>query len=218
MVADMVRLGRTAPEIYQIDGPYVRTVLLGGEVDVPWLKFLNSIKPSDVGGDLDSILALRCSVERGWITSVELAPVLQKTVGEADFVLRRLTHSETADGAVLRFVSGYPLEDPPVFTPGPGIRAALGERLASVFNVRGRERIALEWARSRGRVSSPELADVAQVAGNNASSILKGLVTDGALKPSRASGMGRGLYYLLAGKDDDAEPDDVARKPSERAF
>ena len=40
MVREMVRLGHHPREIGEIDGPFVRTSLVGDAVDEPWISWL----------------------------------------------------------------------------------------------------------------------------------------------------------------------------------
>lgn len=198
MVRDMAGLGRPLPVIEQIEGPYVRTVLIGGRIDTDWVAFLDSIEPSGARDDLDAVLTVRHLVEHGWVDEERLAPVLQKSVAEAAAVLDRLT-ATTIDGQpLIRPVTGSPADSPSAYTFGRSSRAAVAGRLALVFSAEGRLRLAVDWVRERGRISSTELADIAEIAVGNAGTTLRTLAEEGALAPSRASARGRGLYYVLA--------------------
>jgi len=54
------------------------------------------------------------------------------------------------------------------------------------------------WARSRGRVSSTEIADLIGVNVPYAGKLLTGMEEDGLLNSGRKSKIGRGFYYAPA--------------------
>jgi len=197
MVREMIRVGYPPPQIEELTGPRVRAALVGGHVDVPWLRFLSGLTPPSTGNDLDALLVLRHLLEHGWIDAVRAAPVLQRNSVEADAVLERLEQATTSQGgAVVVPVAGTPAGEPPAWRPSNSVRSLFSERMAAAVGPAGRARLATEWVRGRGRMSTTELGDIVGVAVNAVGGVLRTLENDGVIRPSRGNRAGRSFHYL----------------------
>lgn len=93
-------------------------------------------------------------------------------------------------------VQGVPDGVPAAFRLSDGARAKLGAKLAPLTSPTGRAAMIAEWARSRERVSSTEVADLADVSTTHAGTLLTDMEANGVLRPSRASKRGRGFFYF----------------------
>jgi len=197
MIREMIRVGYPAPQIEELEGPRVRAALVGGRVDEPWLRFLSGLAPSTTGNDLDALLVLRHLLAHAWIDAERAAPVLQRHPVEANAVLDRLALATTAkDARVIVPVAGTPEGELPAWRLSNPVRALFASRLAPVTGPASRGRLAAGWARSRGRVSTTELGDIAGIAVNAAGGVLHTLENDGLLRPSRGNRAGRSFHYL----------------------
>lgn len=196
MVRDMLALGLPEPEITQVDGPYVRVGLIGGAPDKAIIDLLASVEPSSVGSRVDALLIIDHLCRHGWIDVATAAPVLQRPKGETLASIEQLAHATVGGDPVLVTVAGVPANDPPAFRFGDAARSQLAARVASLYTAEGRPGLILEWATRRGRVSSTEAADIADLSGTYAGSVLTGLEADGHLAPCRENRAGRGFFYL----------------------
>lgn len=196
MVRDMLRIGGDPPEIVEVDGPHVRAAIVGGRVDEDWVRFLSKLDPASSGSDLDCLLLLHHLMIRGWVDVPRAAPVLQRTDTESLAAIQKLT-AVAFDGApVLVPVAGTPLIEEPAWRLSNEARDRLRDRTTGLTGPAGRAGVAMDWAHARGRVSSTELGDIADVAVNHAGATLKSLVGEGALGPGRGTRTGRGFFYV----------------------
>ena len=215
MVRDMIRLGLAPPAIGEIDGPMVRTALVGGSPDHGWLDFLADITPTDVTDNLDVLLILRVLAEQGWVDATTVAPVLQRIDIEAAAALTTLEdarihvrirraaeepnhQSVLTSMAVIARVKGTPIDAEPVWCWTRQALVQLGRRGAALSSVAGRRRVAARFARQRGRISTTELSSITDVAPQHAGRTLKELEEQGELVPGRPERAGRGFFYRPA--------------------
>lgn len=196
MVRDLLALGRPEPEITEIDGPYVRVVLIGGPPDEALVGFLNRVRPPNTGASVDSVLIFDHLGRHGWIDAATAAPVLQKSEREASASIDSLTRADFEGDPVLVSVAGTPVNSPPAFRFSDSVRKQLAARLAPMFTAAGRIPLILDWATKRGRVSTTEASDIAGVSVPHVGSILAALEAEGHLMPSRSNRAGRGFFYL----------------------
>jgi ATP-dependent DNA helicase RecG len=199
MVRDMIRLGHRQPEIEEIAGPFVRASLVGDAADLAWIQWLGSLGPASTAEDLNALLLLRHLVDHGWVDVSTAAPVLQLNGAETEGAINRLCQVTTADGSVAGLVSGVPDGEPAAWALSPAARLALQRWDGETNRARAwptREGIARSYARSRGRISSSELASILGVSASNVSAVLKDLDAAGVLRPSRPNRRGRGFYYM----------------------
>ena len=199
MVRDMLAIGRPAPVISEIDGPYVRVVLLGGDPDTVVVALLAALTPAQAGS-VDSLLLIEHLTRRGWVDADTAAPVLQRSSPtEAEEALRRLAdaHLDPGDSvSVITPVQGIPPHHPRAFRLSDAARGRLAHRLAPLRTPEGREALILDWSRARGRVSSTEVADLTGLSKVSAGKLLTGLADIGHLEGSRSRRKGRGFFYL----------------------
>lgn len=197
MVREMIRVGYPPPHLEELEGPRVRATLVGGQVDEDWLRFLAGIKPRSLSNDLDALLVLRQLTTVGWVDARRAAPLVQRNELEASGVLTRLAAATTAEGEpIVSSVAGVPEGEPPAWRPSNAVRAYFASRMAGALGPAGRRRLATEWARARGRISTTELGDLAGVAVNAVGAVLRSLESEGVLRPSRGNRAGRSFHYL----------------------
>ena len=210
MTRDMIAMGRPRPLIDEIAGPYVRVTLLGGEPDAGMVRVVADMVPAELGGSVDALLLVDELSQRGWIDPDTGASALQRPVAEAAEALRSLesarlghpdaSHSRPADPAleVIVAVDGVPPSNAPAYRLSDESRERIGHRCRRLQSSEGQDELLLDWARSRGRVSSTEAADLIDVSVLTAGRRLAALANDGLLTPCRPTRTGRGFHYLPA--------------------
>lgn len=202
MITDMVGVGHPRPEFEEISGPYVRTSLIGDDLDVAWIAWLRRIEPGSEPEDLNSLLILRRLVEEGWVDALRVAVLVQDSVGAAQGALTKLSQARVNGHPVIETVDGTPDGAEPVWRLHPDAT----KRLASLDQDVGRQRrwpsrvaVADSFARARGRISSTELAGITGGRPQNMGPTLKGLEDDEVLAPAWPSRRGKGFYYRYVG-------------------
>lgn len=198
MVAEMLALGHRPPSIQEIAGPYVRVSLLGGPPDSEWMQFLDTCVPVSVPRDVDMLLLMQQLQVRGWLDARTAAPVLQRNTAEAGAAIDRLAQVRCSSEPVISQVAGVPAGEEPAWRFSNPLRRHLGGRVTAVFDAAVRQRLIMDWARERGRVSSAEAADLTGLTQGYAGTILMELENDGLLTPGRANRRGRGFFYRFA--------------------
>jgi ATP-dependent DNA helicase RecG len=200
MVRGMLAVGHAQPDIRQISGPYVRTALVGDSFDEPWIAWLSDLRPATERSDVNTLLILRRVVEKCWIDVTQAAPIVQLSVEEARGALRRVASCTIGGEPILAQTAGVPEELEIVWHLSSGASRALRLQDAE-YNVSRsqptRDSIAREYVRARGRMSTTELGDLVGASPTNVGDVLKGLVSEGLVEPSRPSGRGRGLFYRV---------------------
>lgn len=196
MVADMLVVGRPAPEIAEVAGPHVRAVLDGGEPDSEYAAFVAAL-PAAVASDLDALLLLNHLMRTGWVDAPSASPILQRLPGESEASLRRLAATRTVAGQpILVEVQGVPTDQSPAFRLGDSIRLMLAPRLRHLALPAGRETLIMGWARQRQRISTTEAADLTGLSTQACGQVLRSLEEQGLLAPGRPTRMGRGFFYV----------------------
>lgn len=201
MVRDMLAIGRGAPEIGEIAGPYVRVSLVGGDPDSQMTGLLADLDPSRAAQDVDLLLLIEHLSRRGWIDTERAAPLLQRNTAETEAAIGRLEIARAAGEPVIVPVRGVPPDRPTAHRLSDPVRARLATRLPAIAAPGAREGVILSWARARGRVSSTEVADLVGVSVPYAGQLLGGMEDDGALRPGRAQRLGRGFFYVPVGEE-----------------
>jgi len=223
MVRDMIRVGLEPPVIEQVDGPIVRTALIGGSADRGWLDFLHAITPTGIGEDLDVLLILRDLAEHGWVDATNVAPVIQRSTQEATAAIARLAEARLPNRTStrlaalatdearrrnleqLRHASGDQIITPVDGTPSGAAPAwcwtrsaleRLAHRTTALTSVAGRRHVAARYGQHRGRISTTELASIAHVSTQHAGRTLKELEELGVLAAGRPERVGRGFFYV----------------------
>ncbi len=203
MIRDMLAIGRPAPEFYEIRGPYVRASLAGGEPDHHMISFLDATEPGASDEDVDLLLIVEQMFSRGWTDARAVAPVLQRSVKESGAALDRVEAVTSSGSPIIVRVHGVPADHPPAYRLSDHGRNVLSHRLEPQQTPDRRETVILDWARSRGRVSSTEVADLCGLTVVYAGKLLVGLADRGLLAGSRPKRIGRGFHYLPRQSDTD---------------
>ena len=199
MVRDMLAIGRPAPVIAEIDGPYVRVALLGGAPDAAVVDLAAALTPA-WAGNVESLLLIEHLTRHGWVDAESATPLLQRSsVEEAGEAIRRLAEARLdAAGSVpvITRVRGIAALGPDAFRLSDAVRDRLAHRLASLRAPEAREALILDWSRARGRVSTTEVADLTGLSKVSAGRLLTGLADSGHLKGGRPTRKGRGFFYV----------------------
>lgn len=198
MVRDMLALGLPEPEISAVDGPYVRVGLVGGEPDAQVVELLARVDPAVVATDVDALLLIDRLSRHGWVDVATAAPVLQRPAGETGASINRLESARIDGEPVIAPIKGVPAGQPAAYRLSDATGSRLSHRIGHLNTPDGRKAQILEWAHSRGRVSSTEVADMAGISIPYAGTVLTGLEEEGLLRPGRKNKLGRGFYYLPA--------------------
>ncbi len=196
MVRDMLAIGRGAPEIGEIAGPYVRVSLLGGDPDAEITGLLADLDPPRAGQDVDLLLLIEHLSRRGWADAERAAPFLQRNTAETAAAIGRLEVARAAGEPVIVPVKGVPPDRPAAHRLSDAVRVRLASRLAAVAAPGARKGVILSWARARGRVSSTEAADLVGVSVPYAGQLLSSMEDEGQLLPGRSQRLGRGFFYV----------------------
>jgi ATP-dependent DNA helicase RecG len=199
MVRDMIRVGLKGPVIQETPGPYVRTALVGGQIDEEWISFLNELHPVDLGSSLDALLLLDRLVRKGWLDVESSAPDLQRSRVETRAAIGDLARGTVGGSLIIQTVDAVPAGQPTAWRLTDAVRERLAPRLEHLDGTGGRANIAEEYALLRGRISSSELAELSGVAVNNAGATLRHLEDNGILAPGRENRLGRGFYFIPVG-------------------
>ena len=201
MVRDMLAIGRPAPVIAEVDGPYVRVVLLGGDPDAAVIDLVATLTPA-WASNVESLLLIAHMARHGWVDAESAVPLLQRSsVEEADQAIRRLADARLGDdgsASVIARVQGIPPHLPDAYRLSDTVRGQLAHRVVSLRAPDSREALVLEWSRARGRVSSTEVADLTGLSKVSASKLLRGLEAAGHLEAGRPGRRGRGFFYVPA--------------------
>ena len=201
MVRDMLAIGRPAPVIAEVDGPYVRVVLLGGAPDTAVVELVAALTPA-WAGNVDSLLLIEHLTRCGWVDAESATELLQRSSAEeAGEAIRGLADAylDSAGSApVIAPVQGVPADQPDAFRLSDAVQGRLAHRLAPLRSREGRAALILHWCRARGRVSSTEVADLTGLSKVSANRLLTVLADSGDLKGGRPGRRGRGFFYVPA--------------------
>jgi len=196
MVADMLSVGRSEPEISEVEGPYVRVGLIGGEPDAEVVGFLAGLEPTWAAADLDALLLIDQLSRRGWLDVERAAPLLQRPPAEAAAAIDRLLGLRQHGDPVAAPVAGTPPDTPQAIRLSDTSRGALAGRIGPLQTPNGRGSLILDWARQRGRVSTTEGADLTGLSVVRVGTLLTAMTDDGVLAPGRENKLGRGFFYV----------------------
>ena len=196
MVGAMLASGLRRPVITEIKGPYVRVTLAGGHPDRETVDFLASVEPAALAGDVEVLMLLDLLCRRGWVDALTAAPDLQRRPSEMDERLDRLRQVHLDGEPIVVPVKGVPSSAPGAYRLTSAVRDRLADRLAPLSGRESHRLVALQWARSRGRVSSTELADLTGLHISTAGRILNALEEEELLIPSSDVRVGRGFHYV----------------------
>ena len=117
MHADMLSIGRPGPVISIVDGPYVRTSLLGGPPDAATIGWLAGLEPQGLARDVNMLLLVDLLCRHGWLDAELAAPKLQRTAESTANEIERLASVKSHDGPVIVPVAGSPTGRAPHTAP-----------------------------------------------------------------------------------------------------
>lgn len=198
MVRDMLAIGLQKPAISEIDGPYVRVSLIGGDPAIEVIDLLSRIDPPAVGRDVGSLLLIEHLSQKGWVDVASASPVIQLHPVETEAAIERLRSGQLDHGPVIVPLRGVSAGEPIAYRLSDDARMILGGRMASVAKAPRREEVILDWVRARGRVTSTQVADMLGVSVVHAGTLLTNLEEEGLLAPGRERKAGRGFFYVPA--------------------
>lgn len=208
MVRDMLAVGHQRPQIREITGPFVRTSLIGDNIDTGWMSWLQSIDPRDERHDVNSLLVLNRVLLEGWTDVGTAAPILQLNVEETRGVVTRLGNATIEGVPVITLASGVPASAEPAWHLTEAAASVLARIDVAQNQARSwpsRERVAMSYSRARGRISSTELGSLVGASSTNVGVVLKELEKQALLAPAWPSRRGRGFYYNYVGGTHDLE-------------
>ena len=195
MVRDMLAIGRPAPVISEMAGPYVQVTLLGGPPDAAVVGLVSSLVPPEAA-DVEALLLVEALCRRGWVDAERAAPTLQRRPEVASEAISRLSDARADGEPVAVAVRGVPPDHPPAVRLSDAVRKRLSHRIVPLLTADGREAMLLDWVRARGRVSTTEASDLAGVSVGHAGTRLKALAEAGSVAPGRPHAVGRGFFYV----------------------
>ena len=195
MVRDMLAIGRPAPVISEVVGPYVQVTLLGGPPDAAVVGLVSSLVPAEAA-EVDAMLLVETLCRRGWVDAERAAPTLQRRPEVASEAISRLSDARADGEPVVAEVRGVPSGHPPAVRLSGAVRERLSHRIVPLLTAEGREAMILDWVRARGRVSTTEASDLAAISVSHAGAVLKALAQAGSVAPGRPNAIGRGFFYV----------------------
>jgi ATP-dependent DNA helicase RecG len=204
MVGDMLRFGLHAPDISEHDGPEVVTTLVGQAIRESWMRWLRLFDDRDVTEDLRLLMIAETLASRGWIDAQVAARRLQVIPDEASDSLNRFVDIGFEGRPAVRPVEGTPTgsDIALVLERGPADRLSELDAAAGWRTDRpSRKTIALDYARSRGRISTTELGSLVGAHPTNVGNVLQALTDEGRLEWSRPNRRGPGFYYRYVAAD-----------------
>lgn len=206
MVRDMLARGHAEPAITEISGPYVRVTLVGGAPDAAVVTLLASLTPTNAAQDVDMLLLVHHLIRRGWVDADRAAPVLQRSRLETEAAIARLIATRSHGDPVIVPIQGVPAGQQPAYRLSDRVREMIGAKLTPLESPTGRATMIADWARSRGRVSTTEIADLTGLSVPYVGTLLSAMADDGILRAGREGRRGRGFFYV----PNSAEPDAAA--------
>lgn len=206
MVREMLALGHPSPEIAEIEGPYVRVSLIGGRPKAHVLALLASLTPAHAARDVDVLLLLHRLLQHDWVDVARAAPLLQRPDGETAAALTRLLNTRMDGAPVIVPVRGVPSGQPSAYRLSDAARTRLRADGVTRDDPSTRTALLIDWARSRGRISSTEVVDLTGVSTPYAGTLLTNLEASGVLKGGRPNRLGRGFFYVPVREVDSGHP------------
>jgi ATP-dependent DNA helicase RecG len=191
MYREMIRSGRDLPRI-EVSSEQVQVKLVGGAPRTQIARFVAQL-PEHERDDTDTLLILFRLCRSKTVTAVDMAPVLQKSVDEAEASLRRLTSDELA---ILEATRQTALRAHPAYR----LRGEVLKKLGSAVDYQRRtvdelDRKILTHVREYGRVNNRTLQNFFDIDVQRARDILSHMVERQLLVKISAQQRGPSVEY-----------------------
>lgn len=184
MYREMTVLGHRPPRITEIPGPWVRTVLSGGAPAVPVMAVVEAVRPEIRQRDVRIALMLFTLLHRPFLTTGDVAALLQDEDEEANAALTTAEQTSVGGRPLIRSykdvwllgTGALEIAEREIRQRGSSARRGLLQyRRPSSEN--GREVISA-WLARHDRIGSGDYAALTGTQQSNASRFLSGLVGD----------------------------------------
>lgn len=191
MYREMIRDGHDVPSITQT-ADATRVAFVGGAPRTQVVRFMHRLGESE-RDDVDTLLVVFTMLTAQTVTAVRLAPIIQKTVAEADSVLRRLAGNDL--GVLEATRESARLKDPE-YRLRADVLAALGDavtyRRQSTDDL---DRKVAVHVREYGRINNRTLRNLFDVDVYRARDLLRSLQRRGILVKTSRQQRGVGVEY-----------------------
>lgn len=189
-----LRTGRLPPDYSGTTNLNVAVRLPGGKADLDFVKIiLTEERRLARSFSLDELLLLNLMRREGELTPVDAGRLIQKGEDEARHVLEGLTE----DGLIERLKSSQQRE----YILSASMYRQMGKPEAYVrrkgFEPLQREQMVMQYTTNHGRITASEVKSLCKINRNQASYLLRKLVSQGMLERMGTSGTGRGVYYII---------------------
>lgn len=185
---EQLRNGRPAPSYERSDETTVVLVLPGGRANLNFVRLVVEENLSGRDLDLDSLLILNALWQERFVTTEDVARLIQKPQAQARATLNRLVEAGLVEARGEARWRGWHLS--------AATYRRLGDQ-AAYLRLRGfdslqQEQLVLKYLEQNGRITRREVADLCQIGPYQASRLLNRMVEAGRLV---RRGRGRGTWY-----------------------
>lgn len=196
MTREMVALGHRRPVITELDGPYVRTRLVGGQPVVPVVDLMSRILPAVRRRDVRISLIVHTLLHRPYVTPALLTEVLQRPAEECAEALDAAAECRIGDAALItRYKDAWVLAPAALgVIDSPQARAMLRQRgILDYRRPADPGPVVRAWLSTHDRITSGDHAALTGLTPAGALGQLDRLVGDGLLR--RGDGLGRNAHF-----------------------
>lgn len=196
MTREMVTLGHRRPAITEIEGPYVRTRLVGGQPVVPVLNLMNRIQPAVRRRDVRVALITSTLLHRPFVTARSLVPVLQRSQAECAEALDAAAECRVSGDALVRqYKDVWMLSDAALEIVDTAQSRPLLKRrgLLDYRHPDDPASVARKWFADHDRITTGDQATMTGLTQAGALKQLERLTVDGLLR--RGEGAGRNAHF-----------------------
>lgn len=196
MVREMVVLGHRRPLLVELDGPYVRTRLVGGRPVVPVIDLVSRIHPAVRRRDVKVALVVDTLLHQPFVTAAQLTDVLQRPEVECAEAIDAASECRVDDQPLLRpYKDVWMLSDAAIYVLGaPRARSTSTRRDVLPYR-RPNDAVPLvrRWFEVHVRITSGDHAVMTGLTVAAARRQLERLVEEGLLQ--RGDEQGRNAHF-----------------------